>query len=155
MAELPKELEQQIAGIVESEGLELVHIELRPQGRRYLLRIDIDKNDGVTLDDCQLVSHQVSALLDVEDPIPAAYELEVSSPGLDRKFYRESDYRKFLGRMVRVKTSRAIGGLHVIIGRLEEYDGERIVVVDPSSKKGISYEVPMSEIREARLEVEL
>lgn len=155
MAELPGRIEQEIARIVESEGFELVHVEFKPMGKGFLLRIDVDKEDGITLDDCQLVSHQVSALLDVEDPIPGRYEFQVSSPGLDRKFYRESDYRKFLGRLVRVKTSKAIGGLHVIVGRLEEYDGERIVVLDPKTKRGKTYEIPMGDIKETRLEVEI
>lgn len=155
MAELNEKLERQIAEIVEGEAFELVHIEYKPQGRGYLLRIDIDKEGGITLDDCQMVSHQVSALLDVEDPIPGAYELQVSSPGLDRKFYRPSDYEKFIGRLVRVKTSRAIGGLHVIVGTLESYDGEKIVVEDPKTKSKKQYEIPMEAIKETRLEVEL
>lgn len=155
MAELPGRIEEEIARIVESEGFELVHVEFKPMGKGFLLRIDVDKEDGITLDDCQLVSQQVSALLDVEDPIPGRYEFQVSSPGLDRKFYRESDYRKFLGRLVRVKTSKAIGGLHVIVGKLEEYDGERIVVLDPKTKRGKTYEIPMGDIKETRLEVEI
>lgn len=155
MAELPGRIEQEIARIVESEGFELVHVEFKVFGKGYLLRVDVDKEGGITLDDCQLVSQQVSALLDVEDPIPGRYELQVSSPGLDRKFYRESDYRKFLGRLVRVKTSQAIGGLHVIVGTLEQYDGEKIVVLDPKTKHGKTYEIPMGEIKETRLEVEI
>ncbi len=155
MADLPEKIEQEIGRIVESEGLELVHLEFKPQGRGHLLRIDIDREGGVTLDDCQSISQQVSTFLDVEDPVQGAYELQVSSPGLDRKFYSEADYRKFIGRLVRVKTAKAIGGLHVIVGHLESYDGVEIVVVDPKSKSGKSYEIPMGEIKEARLEVEI
>ena len=119
------------------------------------LRVDIDKEGGVTLDDCSLISQQVSTYLDVDDVVPAEYELQVSSPGLDRKFYRESDYRKFIGRLVRVKTSKAIRGLHVIVGRLTDYDGKRIVVTDPVMKKDADYEIPMGDIKETRLEVEI
>jgi ribosome maturation factor RimP len=79
-------VEQQIQRIVESEGRELVHIDYHRQGRGFLLRVDIDREGGVTVDDCQLVSQQVSTWLDVEDLIPGEYELQVSSPGLDRKF---------------------------------------------------------------------
>ncbi len=146
---------EQIQRIVESEGLELVHIDYRKQGRVYLLRVDIDKDGGVTLEDCQLVSQQVSTWLDVEDPIPAEYELQVSSPGLDRRFYKPSDYQKFLGRLVRVKTSKPIRGLHVIVGRLKDFDGEAIVVTDPAVKKEPDYTVPLADIKETRLEVEL
>ena len=148
-------MEEQIQRIVESEGLELVHIDYRKQGRGYLLRVDIDKDGGVTIDDCQLVSTQVSTWLDVEDPIPAEYELQVSSPGLDRKFYKPSDYQKFLGKLVRVKTSKPVRGLHVIVGQLKEFDGTAIVVTDPAVKKDPDYMIPLADIKETRLEVEL
>jgi ribosome maturation factor RimP len=152
---LPEQVEQQIHRIVESEGLELVHVDYRRQGRSFLLRIDIDKDGGVTVDDCTLVSQQVSTWLDVEDPIPAEYELQVSSPGLDRKFYKPSDYEKFIGRLVRVKTARAVRGLHVVVGRLKEFDGTKVVVTDPIMKKDPDYTIPLADIKEARLEVEI
>ncbi len=155
MGELPERVEKEIEYIVTSEGMELVHIEYKKQGRGYLLRVDIDKDGGVTLDDCQLVSQQVSTYLDVDDVVPAEYELQVSSPGLDRKFYRESDYRKFTGRLVRVKTAKPVRGLHVIVGRLKEYDGRKIVVTDPVMKKDPDYEIPLADIKETRLEVEM
>lgn len=140
---------------MESEGLELVHIDYRKQGRSFLLRVDIDHAEGVTLEHCQLISQQVSTWLDVEDPIAAEYELQVSSPGLDRKFYRSSDYEKFIGRLVRVKTSRPVRGLHVVVGRLKQFDGQMVVVTDPKMKKDADYEIPLAEIKETRLEVEL
>jgi ribosome maturation factor RimP len=152
---LPERVTSEIEKIVASEGLELVHVDYRRQGRTYLLRIDIDKEGGVTLEDCQLVSQQVSAWLDVEDPVPGEYELQLSSPGLDRKFYKNSDYQKFIGRLVRVKTSAAIRGLHVIVGRLKEFDGKKIVVTDPVMKKDPDYEIPLADIKETRLEVEI
>jgi len=155
MGNLPDRIEKEIEKIVASEGLELVHIDYKKQGRGYLLRVDIDKDGGVTLEDCRLVSQQVSTYLDVDDVVPAEYELQVSSPGLDRKFYRESDYQKFIGRLVRVKTAKAIRGLHVVVGKLKEFDGSRIVVTDPVMKKDPDYEIPLSEIKETRLEVEI
>src|SRR5213075_2689705 len=147
MSGLPERVEQQIEKIVSAEGLELVQVEYRRQGRGFLLRVDIDKEGGVMLADCELVSHQVSAFLDVEDVVPAEYELQVSSPGLDRKFYKESDYRKFIGRLVRVKTSKPIRGLHVIVGRLEQFDGKQIVVTDPQVKRDPDYVVPLADIK--------
>ncbi len=152
---LPEQVETEIEKIVTSEGMELVHVEYKRQGRGYLLRIDIDKEGGVNLEDCELISHQVSTYLDVEDPVPGEYELQVSSPGLDRKFYRNSDYEKFVGRTVRVKTSKAIRGLHVIVGRLKEFDGQQIVVTDPQVKKDPDYVIPLADIKETRLEVEI
>jgi len=155
MSDIPGHVEEQIQRIVESEGLELVHIDYRRQGHGYVLRVDIDKNGGVTIDDCQNVSQQVSTWLDVEDPIPAEYELQVSSPGLDRKFYKQSDYERFVGRLVRVKTSKPIRGLHVIVGKLKEFDGQEVVVTDPAVKKDPDYRIPLTDIKETRLEVEL
>ena len=152
---LPERIEKEIEKIVTSEGMELVHIDYRKQGRTWLLRVDIDKDGGVTIDDCQLISQQVSTYLDVDDVVPGEYELQVSSPGLDRKFYRDSDYQKFIGRLVRVKTATAIRGLHVIIGHLKSFDGSNIVVTDPAMKKDADYTVPLSEIKETRLEVEM
>lgn len=155
MSVLPERVEKEIETIAASEGLELVHIEYRKQGHGFLLRIDIDKEGGVTIEDCELVSHQVSAFLEVEDVVPAEYELQVSSPGLDRKFYKPSDYQKFIGRLVRVRTSKAVRGLHVITGRLKEFNGETIVVTDPIMKKDPDYVVPLADIKETRLEVEI
>ncbi len=155
MSNLPERVEQEIGKICESEGLELVHIDYRKQGRGYLLRIDIDKEGGVTLEDCSLVSQQVSTYLDVDDVVPVEYELQVSSPGLDRKFYKDSDYEKFKGRLIRVKTSKAVRGLHVIVGRLKDFDGRKIVVTDPVMKKDADYEINLTDIKETRLEVEI
>ena len=155
MSGLPERVEQQIETIVSAEGLELVHVEYRRQGRGFLLRVDIDKEGGVNLEDCELVSHQISTYLDVEDVVPAEYELQVSSPGLDRRFYKPSDYAKFTGRLVRVKTSQPIRGLHVIVGKLKEYDGGKIVVTDPNMKKDADYEIPLDVVKETRLEPEI
>lgn len=153
--ELPQGLEEEIRKVVEAEGLELVHVEYRGAGRDRLLRVDIDREDGgVTIKDCELISKQLNPMLDVMDAIPSSYELQVSSPGLDRRFYKPSDYQRFLGSLVRVKTAEAVGGNNVIIGTLESFDGERIVVLDPKSKKGKTYEIELSNIREARLEPE-
>lgn len=152
--ELPKKIADEIAKIVTSEGLELVHIEYRPQGRGFVLRIDIDKEGGVQIGDCEQISHQLSAMLDVEEWSTTRYDLEVSSPGLDRKFYSEADYKKFVGRLVRVQTKEAVRGLHVVVGRLSAYDGTRIVVTDETMKKDRDYEIAMSGIKETRLEIE-
>jgi ribosome maturation factor RimP len=155
MSGVTDKIEDQIRRIVESEGLELVNIEYKTQGRGHLLRIDIDREGGVTIDDCSLISQQVSTWLDVEDPIEGEFELQVSSPGLDRKFYTTADYGRFIGRLIRVKTAKAVRGLHVIVGRLTEFDGVMVVVTDPKMKKDADYVIPLAEIKETRLEVEI
>ena len=80
MAALPEKVEQEIEKIVTAENLELVHIDFKTQGGGMLLRVDIDKEGGVNVDDCVLISKQIGAWLDVEDPLPGEYELQVSSP---------------------------------------------------------------------------
>ncbi len=151
---LPEIIGNQIEKIVTSEGYELVHIDYRQAGRTMVLRIDIDREGGINLEDCTLISQQVSTYMDVEDAIQSEYELQVSSPGLDRPIYKEADYHKFIGRLIRVKTSQMIRGLFVIVGHLRAFDGSQIVVEDPKSKKG-PYEIELSLIKEARLEVEM
>lgn len=88
--------------VAQPAGIEIVEVELKGSGRNQLLRIYIDKPEGVTHSDCELVSRGVSAVLDVEDPIAGAYELEVSSPGLERKLGRWPDWQRFSGKKVKV-----------------------------------------------------
>jgi ribosome maturation factor RimP len=83
-------------------GLEIVEVELKGSGRSHLLRIYIDRPEGVTHADCELISREVSAALDVEDPIPGHYELEVSSPGVERKLGKWQDWQRFQGKQVKV-----------------------------------------------------
>src|SRR5262245_28479614 len=108
---------------VEREGLELVHAEITG-GRNPTLRVYIDKPGGVTLDDCESVSDRLSLMLDVEDPIPHQYTLEVASPGLDRGLYKESDYERFAGPPCHVTLSEAIAGQKNFHGKLIGLDRE-------------------------------
>ena len=113
----------QIRGIAErvaaSEGMEVVEVELRGKGPRSLLRIFIDKPGGVTHRDCELISHQVGAILEVEDLIPASYTLEVSSPGVERRLTRPADYDRFAGRKVRLRLKQTLGAQRQLVGRLD------------------------------------
>ena len=104
-AELRKLLEPAVSAL----GFELVGVEF-VSGRRGLLRLYIDSEDGVTIDDCQAVSHQVSGLLDVEDPIQGQYSLEVSSPGLDRPLFRAADFERFAGHEVSLRLVAPVEG---------------------------------------------
>jgi ribosome maturation factor RimP len=85
-----------------SEGIEIVEVELKGGGRHQLLRISIDRPEGVSHADCELVSHQVGAILDVEDVVPGTYTLEVTSPGVERKLLRPADYERFQGKKAKV-----------------------------------------------------
>jgi ribosome maturation factor RimP len=104
--------------VASSEGLYLVDVELKGGRSNPLLRVYIDKAGGITHADCQNVSEQLSAMLDVEDPFPGSYMLEVSSPGLDRELRGPGDYRHFAGRRARVVLREPLDGQTVIEGRL-------------------------------------
>ncbi|MCP3960562.1 MAG: ribosome maturation factor RimP [bacterium] len=148
-------LEAEFAAVAASSGCELVHVDVRP-GQ---LRVFLDRPQGVTIDDCQTVSKQISALLDVADFGKVAYTLEVSSPGLDRELYGPRDYERFRGHLARVTF---FGGPErakkTIVGRLEEYRsgadaGGEISVTE--SDTGATHEIPLGDVEKARLEIEL
>ena len=146
-----EDLESEIAAIAASTGCELVHAEFKGG----VLRLFIDRPQGVTLADCELVSKQVSALLDVVDFSSRRYVLEVSSPGLDRQLYRARDYERFTGRLVRVTWFGAEGGKRTVVGRLTEYRpaGEGEITVEAAT--GERFDVPLGMVKVARLEIEL
>jgi ribosome maturation factor RimP len=112
---------------VRALGFELVDLDVHV-GKRGLLRIYIDREPGVTLADCELVSQQVSAFLDVEDPLPGSYVLEVSSPGLDRRLRTLEQFRRFGGREVKVELKQARDGRRRLRGRLSGVEDGRVVV---------------------------
>ncbi|MGH8256781.1 MAG: ribosome maturation factor RimP [Steroidobacteraceae bacterium] len=128
-------------------GYELVDLEYAPGRTHAVLRVFIDKPQGVGLDDCEQVSHELSALLDVEDPVPTAYTLEVSSPGLDRVLRTRAHFQRFVGARVWVELRAARDGRRRYTGRLESLDAEGVeLVVD-----GAIVRVPFEEISRARL----
>ena len=122
-------------------------IELLGQGRGSLLRIYIDSSAGITLEDCERVSKQVSAILDVEDPIAGEYLLEVSSPGLDRLLFNRDQYAQFIGKTVKVRLSNTMDNRKRITGRIEEVTGETLVL----NESGREFQIPLGEIEKARL----
>lgn len=132
---------------VERLGYELSDLELKLGGRDGLVRIFIDKHDGIDVEDCEAVSRQVSAILDVEDPLPGNYTLEVSSPGLDRALTKPAHFKRFMGEDVRVKLRFPLDGRRNFRGALKAADDENIEVeVD-----GESHSLPLSTIESARL----
>jgi len=98
-----KEIWSLIEPVVSGLGYEVVDIEFRPHPSNGLLRVYIDQEKGIQLEDCELVSRQLSAMLDVEDPIPGHFNLEVSSPGLDRSLRKAEDFERYVGEMVKIK----------------------------------------------------
>ncbi|MDL1972038.1 MAG: ribosome maturation factor RimP [Deltaproteobacteria bacterium] len=136
--------------ILEREALELVDIEFKREVRGWVLRIYIDKEGGVSLNDCTLVSQQLGDVLDVEDPIDTPYILEVSSPGLTRPLKGTKDYQRYIGRLVKIKTYKEIYGKKVFIGELS---GLKEGIVNIKIDKKV-YEIPYGLIASAHLEVD-
>jgi ribosome maturation factor RimP len=133
-------------------GIELVHIDIAGTKRDLVVRIYIDKDGGVTLDDCSRVSRGVEEVLDTEDIIPTRYVFEVSSPGIERELYSLADFVKFTGRLAKVKLKDAIGGQKTLIGTIAEVSGETIVIEDRANDRvSISY----PHVEKANLKIDL
>ena len=135
--------------VMDQLGLELVEVTLRVEGGRWILRVTIDREEGVQVQHCTAVSRELSVHLDVEDLIPVKYFLEVSSPGLDRPLKDENDFERFAGRLVKIKTNRSVSGRRKISGTIE---GIEDGVVSVLLEEGISLKVPMEDISSARLD---
>ncbi len=128
MRQIPVHIQAVIAPVVESMGCELVGIEYGRQGNRGLLRVYIDKENGVGVSDCQRVSHQLSGVLDVEDVVPGQYQLEVSSPGLDRPLFTLKHFEQFAGREAKLKLVTPINGQRKFKGILQGVEDEQVIV---------------------------
>jgi ribosome maturation factor RimP len=136
-----------------SEGLgyEVDDLELFAGSGRTLLRVTIDRPEGVTVDDCAAFSRDFAALLEVEDPIQGKYTLEVTSPGLDRPLKRPEHYEKSVGKLVRVVPREKVAGRNFLMGRLLSTDGKTIML----SVDGEEVTVPLEAVKKARLEPEI
>jgi ribosome maturation factor RimP len=157
---------REIAGrVATAHGVEVVEVEMRGGGKARTLRITIDKPEGVTHEDCANVSREVSTILDVEDAVPgAAYTLEVSSPGLDRKLQRAEDYQRFTGSRVKLMTREPVNGNRHFEGRLESFhDGKLMLEMLSSRKKpkpghahpGPKVEIDLANVEKANLVPEI
>lgn len=132
---------------VQTLGLELWGIEHLMRGRSSLLRIYIDSDQGITIEDCERVSRQVSGILDVEDPLPGEYTLEVSSPGLDRPLFSFEHYQRFVGEVVNLRLRAPIHGRRKFKGVLEQAEAEQItLIVD-----GALVSIPFAQIEKANI----
>lgn len=131
--ELPKVkteqiIEEMLQPVLEKQNYELVDIEYKKEGSYWYLRIYIDKEGGITVDDCQAVSEQVSTWLDEKDPIPHSYILEVSSPGLDRILKKPSDFERYKGFKVDVSLYKAVKGKKKFTGELIGWEEEQLLI---------------------------
>ncbi len=137
--------------VLEEVSLELVEVEFRPSGRRWLLRIFIDKPGGVTIADCEWVSRELDRLLDVEEVVDHPYVLEVSSPGLTRSLKSKQDFERYEGRVCRVVTREAIDGRNEFKGTIAGVDGED---VELRGEEAV-FRIPLAAIKKANLELEI
>jgi ribosome maturation factor RimP len=133
-------------------GLELVHAEVAGPDNNPIVRVFIDKPQGVTHDDCSEVSLHLGTILDVEDFIHASYTLEVSSPGLNRGLYKPTDYERFAGSSAKLKTRAPIDGQRNFHGRLVGLDGKDVLFEDRTSG---NLRIPFNTITKANLEVDV
>ncbi len=140
-------LERLIRPVVEGLGCTLWGIEYRPQKRSALLRVFIDKDDGVGMDDCERVSRQLSAMLDVEDPIPVAYTLEVSSPGIDRVLFTPEQFRRYRGEKAKIRLRWPVQERRNYEGTIRGAEDDRVLL----EQQGEVVEIPMEAISRARL----
>lgn len=136
-----------IEPLVESLGYELVLLEFSPQGRSAVLRLYLDGPNGVTLGDCESVSREVAALLDVEDPVKTPFHLEVSSPGMDRPLTKPAHFERFNGRKAKVELAVPLNGQRRFVGTIIGTSGEGVRLAVEKNEVELAY----SSISRARL----
>ncbi len=136
--------------ILHEHNLELFDIEYKGANRKGVLRVFIDKEQGVTIDDCAEVSRELGTLLDVHEVIPGSYTLEISSPGLTRPLRKPSDYMRFKGKTIKIKTIENIDDKNVFKGKLLDFVDDVVSL----EAKGNNYLIPYSNIEKANLELE-
>ena len=147
MRQAPANVLNVVEPVVESLGYELVGVEYLTQGRDGLLRVYIDAEDGIKVEDCQRVSHQLSGVLDVEDVIKGHYSLEISSPGLDRPLFNAAQFERFAGSEVKLRLEAPLEGRRKFRGTLLGVeDGEVRLLVD-----GEEVRIPLASIDKANL----
>ncbi|WP_297714034.1 ribosome maturation factor RimP [Clostridium sp.] len=147
---LVTQIYEMVKPISDELNYEIYHVEYVKENGEYYLRIYIEKEGGITLSDCEALSRRVSDLMDEKDPIPEAYFLEVSSPGLNRTLFNEAHYKRFVGREVMVKLTKAIDGKKSIKGILKEVNEENIIV-----EADTLISIPKEKIKSANIEGEI
>ena len=147
---LVTQIYEMVKPIADELNYEIYHIEYVKENGEYYLRIYIEKEGGITLNDCEALSRRVSDIMDEKDPIEEAYFLEVSSPGLNRNLFTESHYKRFVGREIMVKLTKAIDVKKNIKGILKEVNEENIIV-----EADTLISIPKEKIKGANIEGEI
>lgn len=147
-------VEELVQPFIQSEGLELVDIEYKKEGANWFLRVFVDKDGGIDIDDCGRVSEYLSEQLDQHDPIPTAYFLEVSSPGAERPLKKKQDFHKAIGQFVYVTTYEPIDNEKVFEGKLIAFDDETVTIETKVKTRVKKVDIPYSKVASARLSVQ-
>lgn len=149
-------IEQRIREIAEKatkdNGVEFVHLEIGGTKRNQIVRVFADKDGGITIDDCSNVSRSIEKVMDADDFMPAAYVLEVSSPGLDRELYSIADFVKFGGRLAKIKAKPDFDGPKALNGRIVRVDGTNVVFDDRTAGEVV---IPYSSVAKANLKIDI
>nr|WP_276541803.1 ribosome maturation factor RimP [Bacillus infantis] len=153
MSKVTETVEELVTPIVDDLNLELVDIEYVKEGKEWFLRVFIDKEQGVDIEECGLVSERLSEKLDELDPIPYNYFLEVSSPGAERPLKKEKDYKSAIGKNVLIKTYEPIDGEKTFEGKLTQFDGETVTVEVRVKTRIKTISIPFEKVANARLAV--
>lgn len=153
MSKVIEVVEQIVEPIVNDLNLELVDIEYVKEGKSWFLRVYIDKEQGIDIEECGMVSEKLSEKLDELDPIPYNYFLEVSSPGAERPLKKQKDYEKAIGKNVHIKTYEPIDGEKVFEGVLTNYTGDTVTVEVKIKTRKKTIEIPFDKVASARLAV--
>jgi len=148
MANVETTLEERLAALISAMGYEFVGCEFTRAGRSGLLRVYIDNASGITLADCTKVSHQVSAMLDVDDPVQGEYHLEISSPGLDRPLFGIAQFRKVIGSRIKVRMYNPLNNQRNFVGILQQVDNVDDIHLLMDAEEVI---LPFSGIEKARV----
>lgn len=145
------DLQEMLSPVVSHLGYELLGIEQLPQGKHSLVRLYIDTETGITIEDCEKVSREVSAVLDVEDPISGNYSLEVSSPGLDRPLFSLDHYRKFIGKESKIRLHSPVNGKRRIKGIIQNVVDDLVIIQTDEETLNLD----LSQIEKANLVAEI
>ncbi|TFJ94694.1 ribosome maturation factor RimP [Lentibacillus salicampi] len=154
-SEIVKTTEELIEPILQEKGLELVDIEYVKEGKNWFLRVYIDKEGGVDIDECGTVSEQLGEKLDKNDPVKGAYFLEVSSPGVERPLKSKADFEKNIGSRVHLKLYEPINGEKEYEGTLVAFTDEKAIIAYKWKTRDKQEEIPYGKIAKARLAVSL
>lgn len=152
MEAIRKKITELADSTADGYGLQIAGIDLAGSSRKLILRVFIDREDGVTLDDCERFSRALSAVLDVEDLIQASYILEVSSPGLNKQLKGVKDFEKNIGKLIRIITNQDINKQNFFVGRIIEVKNENVKLLIDNK---IEIVIHFDQISKARLEIEL